>query len=334
MGLVCRKGIIMYKIAIIGAGQLGSRHLQAVAKSDVSISIEVVEPFEQSRSVAKQRFEEVPANDNIVSIKFLESIRYLSDELDLAIIATNSDVRSAVTIQLLSSKKVKNLILEKVLFQKEKEYHEIAKILAETQTRCWVNHPRRIFPFYQALKTKLSGAKQIDFSVSGGTWGLACNGLHFLDLFEYLSNTAVTKIDTRYLDKHILETSRKGYIEVSGKLIGNIGESTFSINCFESHSPLLITITSDVLNIQIDESCGWSKIAEQSNAWHSVFQEGKIIYYQSELTHLVLHDILIADNCTLPTYNKAMNLHLPFIASLMEHINRFSETKFDHCPIT
>lgn len=324
----------MYTIAIIGAGQLGSRHLQAVAKSNVKISIEVVEPFEQSRTVAKQRFEEIPSNDNVAGIKFLESIQQLSDVLDAVVVATNSDVRCAVAIQLLSVKKVKNLILEKVLFQKEAEYHQVAKMLEETGTRCWVNHPRRMFPFYQELKTKLAGAAQIDFSVSGGGWGLACNGLHFLDVFEYLSSAAVTKIDNGYLDKKILETSRKGYIELSGKLLGTVEKNTFSVNCFELASPLLITITSDALNIQIDESAGWYKIAERSDEWRSIVKEEKIVYYQSELTDKLLEDVLTAGKSILPTYEEAMQLHLKFIATLMDHINGFSETKFDHCPIT
>lgn len=324
----------MYTIAIIGAGQLGSRHLQAVARSNQKISIEVVEPFESSRTVAKQRFEEIPQNDNIVSISFLESIHQLSSELDLVVIATNSDVRSAVTLELLSSKKVKNIVLEKVLFQKEEEYDQVKKALEQSGTHCWVNHPRRMFPFYQTLKRKLANATRIDFSVSGGGWGLACNGLHFLDVFEYLSGTAVTKIDNRYLDKKILETSRKGYIELSGKLIGNVSQNTFDINCFESPSPLLITITSDVLNLQIDESGGWYKIAERSDEWRSTVKEEKIIYYQSELTDKVLEDVLTTGTSILPTYEEAMKLHLTFIGTILKHINSFAETKLDSCPIT
>lgn len=324
----------MYTIAIIGAGQLGSRHLQAIAKSNVKISIEVVEPFESSRTVAQERFEEIPQNGNILSIKFLESLQQLSGELDLVVIATNSDVRSAVTLELLSSKKVKNLVLEKVLFQREEEYSQVEKALKQSGTHCWVNHPRRMFPFYQTLKNKLSGASRIDFSVSGGGWGLACNGLHFLDVFEYLSGAAVTKIDNGYLDTKILETSRKGYIELSGKLIGKVGENTFDINCFESPSPLLITITSDVLNLQIDESGGWYKIAEKSNSWQSVIQEEKIVYYQSELSDKVLEDVLTTGKSILPTYQEAIELHLTFIGTILEHINSFTETKFDSCPIT
>ena len=45
----------MKKIVIIGAGQLGSRHLQGIAQSSFDIAIEVIEPYETSRETAKVR---------------------------------------------------------------------------------------------------------------------------------------------------------------------------------------------------------------------------------------------------------------------------------------
>jgi len=324
----------MKTVSVIGAGQLGSRHLQALALSDIEILIEVVEPFDQARDVAKQRFEEMPENDNIKGISFFSSILDLSNELDLVVVATNSDVRSDVVTDLLNSKKVDNLILEKVLFQKEEEYLNMDKLLTKTKTKCWVNHPRRIFPFYQSLKDKLSGSKQINFSVSGGNWGLGCNGLHFLDVFEFLSSNNNTVIDNSNLEKEIVETKRKGFVEFNGMLTGSIGVNTFSINCFKEQFPISFSITSDKLNITIDESKGWYSIVEKSAEWDRIVNNEKIIYFQSELTHSLLKDIFSKNDCGLATYGEAMHLHLKFLQSLIDHMNSFSKTQYDHCPIT
>ena len=38
----------MINVALIGAGQLGSRHLQALALSEIPMNIEVVDPFVES----------------------------------------------------------------------------------------------------------------------------------------------------------------------------------------------------------------------------------------------------------------------------------------------
>ena len=51
-------GYFMKTIVVIGAGQLGSRHLQALSKVNFKTTIEVVDPFESSLVVAKGRFNE------------------------------------------------------------------------------------------------------------------------------------------------------------------------------------------------------------------------------------------------------------------------------------
>ncbi|WP_157351580.1 Gfo/Idh/MocA family oxidoreductase [Aliarcobacter butzleri] len=324
----------MKKIALIGAGQLGSRHLQGLAKSDLEIFIEVVEPFESSRDTAKQRFEEIPSNEKIVKIDFLETISQLSDELDLVVVATNADVRYKVVKELLESKKVRNLILEKVLFQKIDEYKYVEELLTKTNTKCWVNHPRRMFPFYKNLKNQLLNSKNINFSVSGGAWGLGCNGLHFLDCFSYLSNATNVDLNSILLNKELYETKRKGFNEFNGMIIGSIDKNTFSINCFEEeNSPLQFNITSDKFNILIDEANGWYRVSKKDNNWKPEIKEEKIIYFQSELTNILLNDVFHG-NCVLPTYDEAMNLHIKYLDLLISHTNSFSDIKYDFCPIT
>lgn len=324
----------MKKIVLIGAGQLGSRHLQGIAKSEIPISIEVVEPFAGSRETAKLRFEEIPSNTNIKNISFYESINQLSNELDLVIIATNADVRFKIIEELLKSRKVFNLVLEKVLFQKIEEYKLTDKLLKESNTKCWVNHPRRMFPFYQKLKKELKNASRIHFNISGGNWRLGCNGLHFLDCFSFLCENNNLELNLNLLEKEIYETKRSGFKEVNGLLCGNFDKSTFSINCFPNNlSPVQFNITSDTLNILIDETSGWYKISEKNNNWENIEDKEKIIYFQSELTNLLINDIFNND-CKLPTYDEAMKLHLIYLTNIINHINTFSNTKYDYCPIT
>ena len=46
-------------IAIIGGGNIGSRHLQAVARIDKPLNIFVVDPSVSSRDLAVERFHEI-----------------------------------------------------------------------------------------------------------------------------------------------------------------------------------------------------------------------------------------------------------------------------------
>lgn len=324
----------MKKIALIGAGQLGSRHLQGLAKSGIAISIEVVEPFEGSRNTAKQRFEEMPANQNVIQIVFLETISQLSSHLDLVIVATNSDVRYNVVEELLRTKSVSHLILEKVLFQTISEYALVKELLIASNTKCWVNHPRRMFPFYQELKTILLDADAMHFSISGGNWGMGCNGLHFLDCMEYLTGKKVTHIHTQLLDAQLYETKRSGFKEFNGLISGKIGNHTFSMSSLPEHiTPLQFSITSNVASIVMDEVNGWMRILKKDTQWTVETMSKKIVYFQSEMTNRVLEDIFTAQ-CLLPTYEEAMSLHVKFLTALMNHINSFSKEHYDFCPIT
>ena len=58
----------MYNVAIVGAGQLGSRHLQGLSKVNININISVVDPKKHSLQLARSRFNEMRLNDNILSI--------------------------------------------------------------------------------------------------------------------------------------------------------------------------------------------------------------------------------------------------------------------------
>jgi len=324
----------MNKIVLIGAGQLGSRHLQGLAKSNVDISIEVVEPFEKSRDVAKERYEEIETNPKVKSIDFLESIDHLSDTLDIVIIATNADVRSQIIKELFSKKQVKNLILEKVLFQTAEEYHEVEKLLKEKGVKCWVNHPRRMFPFYQALKNEIKNSEQINYMVQGGAWGLGCNGLHFIDHLSFLSDDTELKIDNDFLHPHIYESKRADYIEFSGLLKGRIGNHIFTLYSDKEHVPVSITITTDTLTAFIDESNGYARIARKSNDWKWKESQDKIVYFQSELTNVMIEDIIATGSCSLPTYNEAMKLHIHFLQALLTHMESVNGQVYTLCPIT
>lgn len=324
----------MRNIAIIGAGQLGSRHLQALSKIRFSVAIEVVDPFASALETARARFKEMPANSNIGGINFYSSISKLSKKIDLAIIATNADVRADVIRMLVKNCDVKNLFLEKVLFQKPEEYEKIELLLKEKGINTWVNHPRRVYPYYKKLKEMLAGSTQVSYQVHGGGWGLGCNGLHMIDNLAFLTGGEVLVVDAGRLNSWVSQSKRKGFLEVSGTLTGRVGSHPFTLFCHDIASPVVISICSDNLNVIIDEGNGWVRIARKESDWQWVQVEEKIICFQSELSNKIAEDIIEMQQCDLPTFSEAANLHLPFIKALLEHINRNSGVKYSACPIT
>ena len=169
-----------YHLGIIGTGQIGSRHLQALALIDRPVSIQVVDPSPASLKTARERFNEVKGSGNVEHVEYLKDISEMTPELDCVLIATKADIRRQALEQLLAQKHVSYLILEKVLFQKKDDFEAVNALLNRCNVKTWVNFPRRVWPIYQELKKKLTNVNTVDFNVTGSRWGLGCNGLIFL----------------------------------------------------------------------------------------------------------------------------------------------------------
>lgn len=333
MKKILQGDFIMISILLIGCGQLGSRYLQGFFNSRRKIIVQVLEPSEISRTNLNNMF----CNDIYKKNKkyfFIDSIDEVYEDITLAIIATSSDVRYKILEELVNKKRIKKIVLEKVLFQKEEEYYKALKLINENNIQCWVNHTRRMFPFYKKIQECLKDSKYFSYSVIGGNWGMACNALHFLDCIEFLSQSKIDFIDLSNINKTLYSSKRKGFLEVNGIITGKTDKALFSLTSMENCSPVLINICSDEMHIIVDENKGFYYIkGENNNGDRFECFEEKISYFQSELSAILLEDIL-NDSCRLPRYKEAMELHLKFILPLISHINSFSKNKYDYCPIT
>ncbi|MDD4438908.1 MAG: Gfo/Idh/MocA family oxidoreductase [Tissierellia bacterium] len=322
----------MHKVAIIGSGQLGSRHLQGIKTANIELSIEVVDSNIESLKVAENRYYEIAANQYTKAIRFISSIDDLSNDLDIVIIATSSAPRYIITKELIEKKHVRNIIFEKVLFQNEDYFYEIYNMLNTFGINAWVNCPRRMYDFYNTIKNELNNVDKLIFTVSGGEWGLGCNSIHFIDIFSYLSNQTSYTLLTNGLNKKIYASKRSGYVEFCGILSG-ISERGDIINLISQENSSitpLISIVSQNKKFVIDETNGNMTFFKDNNWKTSIIN----VPYQSQLTGKLIEDILLNKNSGITKYEESMNLHLPFITSLLDYYNSITEENSKNCPIT
>lgn len=325
----------MIAIALVGAGQLGSRHLQGLAKINYRVTIDILDLSEEALKQCRNRFAELQVNPCLLSVNYHTIMQHLPKYIDIAIISTEAGVRGVVINELLKNHDVQYLILEKVLFQKEEEYLQIENLLEIKKIKAWVNHPRRMYPFYRQLKNSFRKEDRLTYKVNGGQWGLACNGLHFIDHLAFLTDEAALKIDTSGLNTWAASKRRGKYLEVSGTLAGTLGANAFELtSSADENEPLTILISSRDRKILIDEARGFSSTTRLDGSLGSVDRVEKIIYYQSELTHIACQDIIRFGECDLPLYAEAMPFHLVFITKLLQHINYNNENNYLSLPIT
>ncbi|MDP3731158.1 MAG: Gfo/Idh/MocA family oxidoreductase [bacterium] len=330
----------MYKVYLIGAGQIGSRHLQALKKVNVLLDINVIDPSRQSLAVAKQRYEEMPAG------KYPHTVNYFQQapngqNIDLAIIATTSNIRSEVIKNLLKSSRIKYFLLEKLLFNKKKDYHTVEKLFSKLKIKAWVNCPLRLRPLYKKIKDDFSDSRNISFRLTGYQWGLATNTIHCLDFLAYLFGNENFKINTASLDKKTVPSKRAGFLELNGTLYVDFDSSSKSRvrGEFTSYSsgnmPRVVEIFSEkqryIFPDQEKDGEAWVSRTENNWGWEKVPFHIPLI---SETTTWVVEDILKKSHCLLPTYAESGKIHLNLLEPLRKFLNKNSEKKYDYYPFT
>ena len=325
----------MHQIAIIGAGNLGSRHLQAISQVSFKAAISVIDPQMKSLKKAKMLLEEVPKNNNIIDIKFLENITDLKDKIDLCIVSCTANIRKDVITNLLNTCKVDNLILEKTLFQKIDDYYIIKEKLDHNNVNTWVNCVMRIWPVYIYIKQLIENEKILQINISGSNWAMGTCLIHYIDLICYLSEDINYKLYNLLLDKKVINSKRKGFIEFTGCLVGNLKNGTvFNISSYKlGKTPVVIEIITESQNILFLEQTGVLRITKKDDKWLGYDMQFEYPY-QSGLTNLIAENIILNKTCDLPTYLESMAIHLPMMDSLISHYELCIGRPVDHIPIT
>lgn len=327
----------MQTIVLIGAGNIGSRHLQGLALLKLPVSIIVVDPFEASLATAKTRFEEVYKGSNI-SISYQTDLSSTIDKVDLAIIATNSKIRASVFEALIGNVKVSNVVFEKFLFQKPEEYEKVSALLKAHNIKAWVNCMRRMIDRYANLKEFLKTEDRFEFNISGSNWGLGCNGVHYLDLYSYLSNAASLNITEALLDPEVISSRREGYIEFTGTLAGrDEKDNTFTITSYKTENrPINITINTNRYQILILERGADSVISVvDKTGTLSFVQENFTIGFQSQVTNTMAEGILTKGECKLASYEESRVIHESILKAFIPFLqNYYNDKSINECPIT
>jgi len=325
----------MYKIVLIGAGQLGSRHLQGLLNIKLPVSIEVVDPSKDSLELAKQRAGGMEINANVKEIVYKTALDDLSPEVDIAIIASTSNTRFRIIEKLVSVARVKNLVLEKILFQCEKEYELTSKILVENNINCWVNCSRRLFPVYQDIKKLVKTNEKLTYTVLGGEWGLACNAIHFIDHLNFLNSADDFAFEYSGISD-VFESKRKGFYEFAGTLKATQpnGSELFLHSRKTSTAGVQIQILSDSFFWQIDELRGQLITSSRENNWTPLISTFNSPY-QSQLTNLICESILLDNEVQLTKYETSQKLHLQMLDAFLRIFdNKSLKTVDGGCPIT
>ena len=315
----------MKKIIIIGIGQLGFRHAQSFLGFGESLEILLVE---RKKEQLIQTLTELNSDKDIGNVNYNGSSGIpTNEEFDLAIIATNADVRYTVASEI-----VKNLILEKNIFQNKDDFNTFNNLITLNNIDTWVNCPMRSFKVYSELKLELDKKQPIKMNVVGNNWGLACNSIHYIDLIAYLTESNSISIQAGELE--VIESKRAGFVEFSGNISVKYNEMTMlNLTCGVADE---FTRTIDIINGEtrflLNEN--ERKIYKYRNEYLVAVCDFELPF-QSQMTSKVAFDIFDSPNkVQLPKFNSTKNLHMSYIDFFLNKYNDLSGSNSQNCNIT
>jgi len=319
--------VIMSRVLIIGAGQIGSRHLQGVKLAQHPLDIWVCDVNKESLRIAEERYNQVTSSV-AHQVHFVTDMDKVPFDIDVAIIATGSKPRAHIVKYLLQTHNVFYMVLEKFLFPRIVEYDEIENLIAEHGVKTYVNCVRRMWEMYDFIKQHLDPNYPVKMAHYGGDWGLCCNSIHYIDIFMYLTNSTEYQLNIDGLIPEISPSKREGYIELMGKEF-----ITVSNGCqlaLEA-DPTYTGTSADIIDngpthFIINESKGQVQINDK---------EYEIpVLYQSALSGKLVDELLANGTCALTTYSESAKYHKIFLAHLLPFVNDITGMDSDTCPIT
>jgi predicted dehydrogenase len=232
-------------VLVVGAGRMGLRHLRGLAALDAGVA-HVVDPRPEARAGAVELAQQV-LGTAVETYAALDEVPL--GEIDAAILAETAEGRLE-RFERVAGGGVGSILLEKPLEQSRRRVARLRELALGTESTVHCNHYRRTLRFYERFRT----GGPLRMHVVGGAYGLACNGVHWIDFARHLSGDEGGTLLYGEIERERIGSGRGGqFCDFGGRGVFAFGESRLVLDCFASSSaPTSMTLTQQSRHWQVD----------------------------------------------------------------------------------
>jgi predicted dehydrogenase len=319
------------QIAIIGFGAMGCRHAQSLINNPETANWKIL-TVETSEENFKLGIQKIGADET--RIQRVSAISNLPDSIDLAIVATSAAPRYAIMNQLLD-KGIKYYLLEKIVFQSLAQFDHIIQRMKQLEAVAYCNFVNRYFDNYNHIRKQIQSNPGIpvEMTVTGGEFGLGCNAIHYIDLFEYLTSSS-GKVTIQYNLLEELESGNKRgneYREFRGSIAAVNDKKQHlritSFKAFETGIVINIRLGDHSLH-QLNENMGTAVEYNENGIRNHLFN----LLPTSRLTAVICQDIFNG-TCRLSTVQETRQTHAQLFG-IFNTVLKLENSSETICPIT
>jgi predicted dehydrogenase len=327
----------MFKILLVGCGQLGSRHLQAIASLQEVREVHVVDVNPQALELGRTRLKEISDLNPEITFRWSTEFTPDSRQGDLCIIPTQARGRSALMKKIVTECRYNHFLVEKIVTQSMEEYQDLLNFVQENQLSVWVNCKSRAYGIHKYIKSRLNPDDRITFQAAGGNHGLANNGIHEVDLFVFHDGAKkIERLGSRIHPSLLPSKRGSDLFDLSGTLWGCSDKGSMLTITFapEHVSPDHISIVSAHSRFIVDhfQQFAYESYADENWQWRRIpVNENWTV---SHMTKTFVRDILSKGCCDLPSLADCFAAHEFILQELQPQFNRLLNQNNSFCPVT
>ena len=224
---------------IIGFGNMGQKYYSILKK----LGFNITSIIENSNTNISNIIKKLKIKKKIISKNI--NHKHLSSKFNIVIISTTTDKKFNFFSKI-ASEKIKNIFIEKPLVKSLNECKKINIISKKYKINVGVNHQFRHthqLSVIRNLVKKIGNQKLIGINVLAGNIGIAMNGVHAIEIFNYLADSKIYKVSAILENKKISNPRGKKFLDIAGNVIcRNKSNQTLNINTssFQKHGYSMI----------------------------------------------------------------------------------------------
>ena len=318
-------------VLIYGAGNIGRRQAESLLKSKKIKKLIIFDIQINQTDILYKSLKEINYN-NIKIEKFnnLKSLLSKNNNFFLVIISSTANARVKIFENIFNRLTVKFWILEKPICNSLEDINILKKYVKFKNI--YVNYQRRYQPIYIHLKNLINSSQgNLMLKVSASNIGITCNSYHWIDLMRWFTGDKPLKFLTHNFQKWE-KSKRKGFYEVHGNFVLQ----------FKNGSILELTNNKIINDKCVIGNFGKNLkffINETDNTFlvnNSLISKKKL--FQSEMSIMILNDLIKSGDCNLETLSNAIIDHRMLFKELIYNWDKFKfQNKFQNIkqlPIT
>lgn len=309
---------------LIGLGNIGLRHLQGLEPLAAGIRLYGADMDALAVERAHSEWSALPGAEGV----FASTLPTEPGPPGLAILATSARPREALVLAAIEAG-ARALVLEKVVFDTRAAFDRVGALIRARGVITHVNCARRMWPMYSELAARCAGARSpVQIRAYGRNLSIACNGVHFLDLLQFLSGEDAVKATGHSLSAP-WSAKRPGFYEVWG-------EAAFSTDSGATLKLSSAPDMSDTNVVEIDLDGETLTIEERvgSVVGRTLEETFGRPPYQSELTGPLATTLLYGGECPLPTLETSRLAHFALFDALEPTFQAADLARDGRLPIT